>query len=311
MNLARIKELKQYIDVLKNSRDQLIDIWMKNEDIDSILIKHSIDKNLFANDYAHPILSYFIGVVNDSNEIGNCPTIRNLLKKFKDKKISFSELYIICINFRKAIVKKFIQEQKLTEELYENVSYVFDENFKDVLEMFEHTVTKAKAETKRIYEDSIRDHLTNLFNRKKFDEILLEEISYSKSKNTPLSMILLDIDNFKNINDNYGHDVGDEVLIIFSSIIKKHIRGSDIVARWGGEEFVILMPKSTKKNSFIKSEQIRLDIQNYTFEKIGQITCSFGISQMKKDDDSSSIFNRADKALYLSKKNGKNMVTVS
>lgn len=310
MNLAKINELKKNINIFIYSRKSIIDMWINDDDINLILIKHNIEKKLFEENYANPIFSYFIGLINAKEDVGSCPTKKIFLDYFQNKNISFSELYVICINFRKAVVANFIRNQNMTERLYENISYLFDTNFKDILEMFEHTMSETKAESKRIYEDSIRDHLTNLFNRKKFDEIFLEEIKYAQINNTSLSMILLDIDNFKNINDTFGHDTGDEILISFSSIIKEHIRGSDILARWGGEEFVILMPKSTKKNAFIRSEQIRVDIQNYSFKKVGQLTCSFGISQLSKNDDSSSIFNRTDKALYYSKQNGKNMVTI-
>jgi len=311
LDLNKVKYIKQNIDILENSRESIIDIWTKDVDVNLILIKHDIDKKLFESNYAHPVLSYFIGVVKCEKEIGNCPVMKKLLEYFKERDISSSELFIICVNFRKAIIKKFFQTKKMNEDMYENVSYVFDANFRGVLELFEHTVSQAQAETKRIYEDSIRDHLTKLFNRKKFDEILLQEIKFSQSNNIPLSMILLDIDNFKNTNDTFGHDMGDDVLMAFATIIKKYIRDSDIVARWGGEEFVMLLPKSTKENAFIRSEQIRIEIQNYDFETVGKITCSFGISQIEENDNPNSLFNKADKALYHSKHNGKNMVTIS
>lgn len=309
MNLAKIKELRKNIDILEDSREIIIDIWIKDYDVDLILKKYNIDKKLFAQNYANHVLTYFIEVVSGTEEIGNCPIIKKLLEYFKEKNITSSELFIICINFRKAIIKKFIKNQKMTEEMYENVSYVFDANFRGVLEQFENTISKAQAETKRIYEISIRDHLTKLFNRKMFDEILLKEIQNSHRKNTPLSIILLDIDNFKNINDIYGHDTGDEVLVAFSSILAQSIRASDTVARWGGEEFIVLMPESTKENAFNKAEKIRKKIEKNNFKTVDKVTCSFGISQIKKEDDSSSIFNRADKGLYHSKQHGKNMVT--
>ncbi|MDF1874449.1 GGDEF domain-containing protein [Sulfurimonas sp. SAG-AH-194-I05] len=311
MDITRILSLQDNITHLDDSRDYIVNTWTSVDEVVEILTRHEIDISLFRSTYAHPVLNYFIGVVQGQQAIGNCPVISKLLEYLQEKHISASELFIICINFRKAIIKNMFKKELMSEELYESISYVFDANFKGVLEAFNDTVLAAREESKRLYEISIRDHLTGLFNRKMFDEILDLELKNAKRNKTQLAIVLLDIDHFKNVNDTYGHDAGDSILIELSQLIQEQMRGTDILARWGGEEFVMLLPKSGKENSAIKAEKIRKLIQNHRFKNREAITCSFGITEFKIGDDETSIFYRADEALYNAKANGRNRISLS
>jgi len=156
------------------------------------------------------------------------------------------------------------------------------------------------------------DKLTSACNRQYFDLRLKEESLLSKRYQQTFSIIFFDLDLFKKINDNYGHAVGDQVLVEFSAIIKKMNRDTDLFARYGGEEFVLLArmaDKNTAKEIYLR---IKKTIGRHTFGKAGHITFSAGIAQFDFNDDSvESIMKRADKALYEAKANGRNQAVIA
>lgn len=168
------------------------------------------------------------------------------------------------------------------------------------------------TDKKRVEELSITDQLTKIYNRLHLENTFKKEVDRAKRYKTLFSVILLDIDYFKSVNDNYGHDVGDEVLIEVVNILKQNIRTTDILGRWGGEEFLIVLPQTDALKGQHLAEKLRVEIQNYTFNKIGKKTCSFGISQFKpEDEDSKEVVKRADNALYEAKNSGRNKVVLS
>ena len=167
-----------------------------------------------------------------------------------------------------------------------------------------------EVKNKELEKLAITDKLTNLYNRRKLDELLQNELNRSERFKHTFAVTILDIDYFKKVNDTFGHQTGDKVLIEISNILKTHIRTTDFVGRFGGEEFVIICPESQEDGVFNLMESIRLDISNYDFKNIGNITVSFGIALSKENDTVESILKRADDALYESKNFGRNRVTV-
>jgi diguanylate cyclase (GGDEF)-like protein len=155
---------------------------------------------------------------------------------------------------------------------------------------------------------STTDFLTGAYNRAKFDKELLKWIGYAKRYNVPLSVILFDIDNFKRVNDLHGHLTGDKVIVQLVGLVKKSIRESDVFARWGGEEFAIILPSTTKANAIVFAERLRLDIESSEFNGLRDITCSFGVVELLLDDDIDSLMGRSDRMLYSAKSDGKNKV---
>ncbi len=155
------------------------------------------------------------------------------------------------------------------------------------------------------------DKLTNIFNRRKLDELLQTEINRSKRFNHIFGVAILDIDHFKKTNDTFGHQAGDKVLVEISKILKTHIRKTDFVGRFGGEEFVIICPESDKQGTYNLIENIRLAISNHNFQEVGNITASFGIAMLKKEDTINSLLKRADKTLYKAKSSGRNKVLIN
>jgi len=152
------------------------------------------------------------------------------------------------------------------------------------------------------------DSLTGLYNRFKFSELYLSEYTAMIQRNNDMSIILLDIDFFKSVNDTYGHNIGDQVLIQISHALLKILRSIDIVCRWGGEEFVILLPTASLQNAVDLAEKLRVYIEELEIDVVGKLTASFGVSQVREDDEMQDVIARADKALYLAKNSGKNCI---
>ncbi|MEZ0219100.1 MAG: diguanylate cyclase [Tardiphaga sp.] len=152
------------------------------------------------------------------------------------------------------------------------------------------------------------DPLTGLSNRLRFNEATALEMSRAQRYGTPLSLVLYDIDHFKTINDTYGHLAGDKVLIELSRFVGARIRVSDILARWGGEEFAILLPESDALEAAQFAEILRGSIADLNFGGVGSITCSFGIAQIQDRMTVDELVARADRALYRAKTNGRNRV---
>lgn len=184
--------------------------------------------------------------------------------------------------------------------------------------MYEN-ITKLEKINEELLDMSHRDPLTKIFNRRYFTEQSQKiKVFSERNKNMPISLVILDIDDFKKINDNYGHLLGDEVIIKVARILEEELRTSDIAARFGGEEFVILLQDCEINNAFKVANKIRENIQNSIIslqnnQKI-TFTASIGIAQFDKILDSDNLehtLDRADKALYYSKKNGKNQTSIS
>jgi len=156
----------------------------------------------------------------------------------------------------------------------------------------------------------MHDMLTKLYNRQSFETLLKKEISRSTRYHYPLCIALLDIDDFKKINDTYGHKTGDAVLIRIAQLLEDNIRESDIAARWGGEELIIIFPETVLEDCTHKAEHVREAIANEPFP-FGQVTCSFGVASYKSDETPDRLFVRCDDALYQAKNNGKNNICIA
>lgn len=162
----------------------------------------------------------------------------------------------------------------------------------------------------RYRHDAQTDYLTGLNNRAKFEIELTEEIYRAKRYAQPFALIMTDIDRFKEVNDTFGHEQGDKVLIEFAKILANSIRQSDILARWGGEEFIILCPHTETEGAAILAESLRAQIEAHRFDAVGQRTSSFGVASYLPGTDKEILFGNVDKALYTAKEQGRNRVIV-
>ncbi|MDM8564210.1 diguanylate cyclase [Candidatus Halobeggiatoa sp. HSG11] len=156
---------------------------------------------------------------------------------------------------------------------------------------------------------AVIDNLTQIYNRYFFDLHIVKEIKLALRYQRQLSLIMLDIDHFKRVNDNFGHDVGDSVLVELAAILNKYCRKNDIPIRWGGEEFIILLPETSIQGAKKFAERIKQTIETHNFTGAGHQTASFGISRLI--DDHIMLIKQADDALYEAKENGRNMVVVA
>jgi len=152
------------------------------------------------------------------------------------------------------------------------------------------------------------DQLTRIHNRTKIDHVLADEIQKGNCGQYKFAIIMIDVDNFKAINDRYGHLAGDDTLMKLSDLLTATLRKTDYVGRWGGEEFLVIMPFATLEQAGLLAERIRVAVAQYPFPMAEHITCSLGVTAFQAGDTENQLLQRADEALYWVKNNGRNQV---
>lgn len=217
------------------------------------------------------------------------------------------------IHNRLSSISQQIQVHNQQEQLDRESSQQALRALTDKVREMEAESAELKSRLDIAQHNATRDTLTSLPNRLAFEERLNSELARWKRKTSPLSMIIWDIDFFKKINDTYGHKSGDKALVVIAQLLSKHCRESDFVARFGGEEFVMLLPDTDAVTAKNVANKLRETVEMANFKVAGNkvtITLSCGISQIVEGDSSESIFERADKALYKAKHNGRNQCVV-
>ena len=169
-------------------------------------------------------------------------------------------------------------------------------------------ISERKKAEARIHLLATTDSLTGLLNRGEFGRRLDREIDRARRYATPLSLILYDLDHFKRVNDSFGHPAGDEVLRETSRLVREKVRCVDCAARWGGEEFIILLPQTGLEGATSTAEKLRRAIAELRFAAMPAVTASFGVTPFAAGDDAFTLVKRADEALYLAKTRGRNRV---
>jgi diguanylate cyclase (GGDEF)-like protein/PAS domain S-box-containing protein len=228
----------------------------------------------------------FTGVIKNRDKQGNTYTTE--IKVFP---IVVDDEIIEYVSVRTDITDFAIKKEKAVA--------IANENFKN-------EQVKLLELSKKAY----KDPLTGVGNRLKFNEMAKLELANVKAFDIPLAIAVIDIDHFKKFNDTYGHLIGDEVLIMVANHINEHIRDTDIFARWGGEEFVILFKGTVVSRAKKVADKLRESISTLKHDVAGSITASFGLTQYYEDDTLESLFHRCDEALYKAKENGRNRVEV-
>jgi diguanylate cyclase (GGDEF)-like protein/PAS domain S-box-containing protein len=189
---------------------------------------------------------------------------------------------------------------------------IFDESGENVVQIIEshRDITDTVNMEKQLQYIAETDRLTQVYNRTKFDDELKKQIAWAGLTHHSFALIMLDLDHFKQVNDNFGHDVGDQVLKRTVELLHKRIRKSDILARWGGEEFMIIAPKIAIDDLQTLLESLRESIEEIDHDKVGTVTASFGATLLCTTDNIQSLLKRADMALYQSKNTGRNRCTI-
>ncbi|MHB8122297.1 MAG: GGDEF domain-containing protein [Desulfuromonadaceae bacterium] len=165
----------------------------------------------------------------------------------------------------------------------------------------------ALKQTRDLFERQARiDYLTGIYNRLMFSELLEAELQRARRYGSELSLIMFDLDHFKKVNDTYSHNIGDHVLKEVAQLVLDNIRSHDIFSRWGGEEFMVLTPKSDQGQALILAEKLRCLIESHDFGAGLQVTASFGVTQFRPGDHTDTFIARSDEAMYLAKENGRN-----
>ncbi len=241
------------------------------------------------------IMQLVQAAVGDSSELGS--SVRAASEGLNNKSTPADIGRVV-----EAIMGASVQMEKRSIELEERLNET-----KTELNTLQGNLTKARDEART-------DGLTGVNNRKAFDELLAKEVTRANANNTPLCLIMGDIDHFKNFNDTWGHRTGDQVLRLVASCLKNGAREGDSVARYGGEEFVVIMPGAVGDcaedlaNSIREAIQARELVKRSTGETLGRVTMSMGISSFQAGDNSASMIERADGNLYSAKRSGRNCV---
>lgn len=202
--------------------------------------------------------------------------------------------------------------------IMQNANTLKKESFKVTVNYFQGTekyivnfsnITKIALKNKEDQYKAVHDSLTGIYNRYKLMDLLSTHFTSIMETNAKhFAFILFDIDYFKDINDTYGHLIGDKVLVELTSVIQKNIREKDLFVRWGGDEFILVAEEISLEKSIKVAEHLCSSIEQHQFETIGQLTCSFGITLYKNADTLSQMISRADKALYDAKNSGRNKI---
>jgi len=201
------------------------------------------------------------------------------------------------------------QDEKNVYQHTQKIPFKYDDECIGVLGI-SRDVTELHLTQKKLELQTYVDDLTQIYNRKSYHEYINKLLSQFNRYDTTFSIMMFDIDDFKRINDIHGHNLGDEVLIELTNLIKSHIRNSDYLFRIGGEEFVILFTQTSIYEAEIVAENIRISVENNLKTlKNEKVTISVGLTEVEKNDTEDLIYKRADGLLYYSKINGKNMVS--
>ena len=254
---------------------------------------HGVEQEVVAN------LDRIIALLKSHSEVSRIYSAslenagRNLIEITSPEQLRVAIGYLIAENNKM---------RKETNNLQSNLdeSHQQIENLRENLEVAEET--------------GMRDPLTSLWNRRAFDHMLELQIETAAKNNTPVCLILADVDHFKKVNDGFGHLIGDEILRLVAGTISKNVKGRDFVARFGGEEFALILPQTALDNALKLALQVRhqLEIQKWFVSKrnqsVGTITASFGVAQLQPGESKEALTGRADSKLYEAKLAGRNRV---
>jgi two-component system, cell cycle response regulator len=210
-----------------------------------------------------------------------------------------------------AISKSYFEKIE-PSKFYAGVVYIFLVIGLSGISSYRNNYLKRKnyVDSKELLRIAETDSLTGIYNRGRFDHELQNWINVYKRYKNPLSLCMFDFDNFKRVNDNHGHITGDKVLVNSIALINKIIRKTDIFARWGGEEFVLLLPNTSLEEAKELVERIRLSVADLNHKEAGHVTCSFGLVSVNDNDNIVTLLNRVDNCLYSAKNSGKNRIEI-
>jgi len=298
INEEKELHLKQnQIEVIMNNSDSLISLFENGK---LVLINNTLMKFIGCSDIKtcisknHNLNKLFIHDRDTywrETSSNNMEWIEEILALDEKDKVIALRHHEFGINYFSVKITKIPEQLGSNIVIFSNITSIFKKSKKD-----EYLAN--------------HDILTNIYNRQYFNEIVSLNIFNAMQSKQTSTLLMLDIDFFKRVNDNFGHQVGDDVLVQFSHIISSNIRTRDIFARWGGEEFVLLLMDTTQDAGFKVANSLREKIQKENFKIANTITCSIGLSEYIENDSIDSWLARVDEALYKAKNSGRNKVEV-
>ena len=251
------------------------------------------------SDLSQPIKKYITSPVVT---IHYQSTINEALKFIKDKHFK----RIVTVDDEGKLVS-VITQKELISTTYSHWMKLMKDYYKELNRV--NDLLEKKSETfKKI---ASTDPLTGLYNRTKFVELYRSEYTVMMQRSNTMSLMMIDLDHFKEVNDNYGHNTGDKVLKEISTLFLGILRNVDVLCRWGGEEFVALLPTANLEQTAKIAEKIRHEVDSHKSNETPHVTASFGITEIRKGDTLDEAINRADKALYDAKDAGRNCVKIN
>lgn len=206
-------------------------------------------------------------------------------------------------------IRRHLDQYRETEETRHHQLEVELEELNSRVHGMETESEKLRRRLQEKHEQAVRDPLTGLYNRLAYDERVMQEFARWRRYEKPMVLMMIDVDHFKNVNDTYGHKAGDKALVLIADQLRNHLRESDFLARFGGEEFVVLMPETDLESAVVAAEKLRAAVEQCQFHYQNaqvKITVSAGLAQLRKDDSTESVFKRADEAMYRAKQAGRN-----
>jgi len=205
--------------------------------------------------------------------------------------------------------QRFIGFVGVSRDISERKGYESDlREARDAAEAANLALLSANA---RLHGQATTDALTGASNRRYFEEALAVQITQTRSYGEPLCLLIIDIDNFKMINDRFGHQMGDLVIVELARLLKAGLRKPDLLARWGGDEFVVMLPHTPAQEAFEMAERLRLSMAVHVFPVVPQVTGSFGVAELQPEESAEDWFARVDRVLYAAKAAGRNQVKLS
>jgi diguanylate cyclase (GGDEF)-like protein len=195
-----------------------------------------------------------------------------------------------------------------TEDISEQVK--LEQDKVKLIDQLQEEIEKREAYEEILEHRATTDDLTGLYNRRHFTELLCQEMARVKRYADKLALFMIDVDHFKQVNDTYGHGVGDKILEQVSRLLEKNVRSIDQLCRWGGEEFIALLPCTGCDTAVKLAERLRRKVEKHQFSEVANLTISIGVTSYTENDTLDSIIKHADKALYMAKDGGRNQVAV-
>lgn len=204
-----------------------------------------------------------------------------------------------------------LHEKAITWPTGNTVKYAIAVNISELKET-QNRLAEAHAQlalkNRELERLSTTDHLTQAYNRLKIDELMRGEVERARRYKRMLAIIMIDIDHFKEVNDQYGHQTGDLILKEVVNVLRENTRNADFVGRWGGEEFLIVCPETDLQGAQLMAEKLRQKIEQFNFSVVKRKTASFGVASLTPEDNQKSLIKKADESLYFAKNNGRNRV---